>query len=97
MESTGDDGMGVLVGVGLGVAVGVIVGSADGSAVTGMAVGSAVFSMVLVATIGAVGAIVGLDASGATTAASDGVSLWHAARDKIRISNNGVKIFRICI
>ena len=95
MESTGAAGIGVLVGVGLGVGVGVVVGSAEGSAVAGMVVGSAVFSAVLEATMGAVGAIVGEDFSVATTAVSDGTPPWQAESPQIRISNNGVIIFRI--
>jgi len=95
MESTGAAGIGVLVGVGLGVGVDVTVGSAEGSVVAGMTTGSAVFSTVLEATMGAVGAIVDVDFSVATTAVSDEIPSRHATRPQIKISSKGAKIFSI--
>ena len=73
IELTGAEGMGVAVGVGLMVLVGVMVGSADGGAVTGRAVGSNALAMVLLATMGAVGTIVGVDVDGTKASVTEGM------------------------
>lgn len=73
------------------VAVAVSVGSDDGTAVAGMAV----FSAVLEATIGAVGAIVGVDLTVTTLEISIGVSPWQATNTKTRGRNKCAKILRI--
>jgi len=77
------------------VGVDVAVGSSDGSAVAGIAVGSLVFSTVLEATMGGVGAIVGVNFSVATTAVSDVTPSWHATSPQIKVSDKGKKNLRI--
>ena len=97
MESTGADGMGVIVGVGLTVAAGVADDSVDGSTVAGISVGSTVIAVVPVAAIGAVGATVGVVSSGTATAASGGASSWQAANTNIVNSRSNTKFCLILV